>query len=367
MPKRRNKGEGTVYYSEKLKLWTGQVTIGYDSLSGKQKRKSIYGKTKSELIEKKKEFEKYNSGLQPSSTLDEVLYKYLYCIKKPTLKERSWEKYESLYINHISKAPFLYKRIDEIKYTDIQIWYNEPTLPKGSLKIINMLIKGAFNTAKMDNIIFTNITENLKVPKHIKIDKYNVFSKDEQKIFIDYLNSCTIEQEPLKYLFLFALATGLRRGEILALEKKDIKDTYVDINKNVQVIKKDGKYIAELTTLKTDSSIGQVPLPQKIIDILPEILDTKYNIVFSNENGEYMNKNRPLKRLKSICKQLGIKQISFHGLRHSYATRLFEAGVQIKTVQKLMRHKDIQTTINVYTHVMPNVIDDAIEKLNESI
>ena len=54
MPKRRNKGEGTVYYSEKLKLWTGQVTIGYDSLSGKQKRKSIYGKTKSELIEKKK-------------------------------------------------------------------------------------------------------------------------------------------------------------------------------------------------------------------------------------------------------------------------------------------------------------------------
>ena len=230
-----------------------------------------------------------------------------------------------------------------------------------------MLIKGAFNTAKMDNIIFTNITENLKVPKHTKIDKYNVFSKDEQKIFIDYLNSCAIEQEPLKYLFLFALATGLRRGEILALEKKDIKDTYVDINKNVQVIKKDGKYIAELTTLKTDSSIGQVPLPQKIIDILPEILDTKYNIVFSNENGEYMNKNRPLKRLKSICKQLGIKQISFHGLRHSYATRLFEAGVQIKTVQKLMRHKYIQTTINVYTHVMPNVIDDAIEKLNESI
>lgn len=230
-----------------------------------------------------------------------------------------------------------------------------------------MLIKGAFNTAKMDNIIPTNIIENIKVPKIHKTDKYNVFSKEEQKIFIDYLNSCTIKQEPLKYLFLFTLATGLRRGEVLALEKDDIKSTYVDVNKNVQVIKKDGKYIAELTTLKTDSSIGQVPLPQKIIDILPEILDTKYNIVFSNEKGEYMNENRPLKRLKSICKQLGIKQISFHGLRHSYATRLFEAGVQIKTVQKLMRHKDIQTTIDVYTHVMPDVIDDAIEKLNELI
>ncbi|EHL13166.1 hypothetical protein HMPREF9629_00466 [Peptoanaerobacter stomatis] len=83
MSKRRNKGEGSVYYSDSKKLWICQVTLGYEPQTGKQIRKTLYAKTKSDLIEKKKEFEKKeNLGLKEDITFDAYFYKFLYKIKK---------------------------------------------------------------------------------------------------------------------------------------------------------------------------------------------------------------------------------------------------------------------------------------------
>ena len=366
---RRIKGEGSISYIEKKKTYRGFITIGYDTQTGKQIKKYLYSKSRPELIKKMQEFQK-QENLLPSEkiTFDSYFHKFLLQIKKPELKDKSFERYNGLYEKYIKKAPFYYNKLVDITYSDIQIWYNEANLPPSSLLTINRLIKSMFKIAKIDKIITTNPLDDItiKKPKKQKTEKYNVFTSQEQKTFLEYLYQTTPEQEPLKYLYILTLATGLRLGEVLALEKTDIRDGKVYINKNLQRVKDEkGKYHNKIITVKTQSSESSVPLIPKVKSMLPEILNTTGNLLFPDEktNG-YIFKNRPYKRLRSLCKKLNLNVITFHGLRHSYATRLFEQGIQIKTVQKLMRHSDIKMTMNIYIHVMPDIVEDAINKLD---
>ena len=78
-----------------------------------------------------------------------------------------------------------------------------------------------------------------------------------------------------------------------------------------------------------------------------------------------MDDKKPGRNLKSILKKLDIEPIKFHALRHTYATRLFEANVNPKTVQVLMGHYDISMTMDIYTHVMENQKIEAVEELNK--
>ena len=360
------KGDGTIYKRKDRDLWVCQISIGTNPETGKTIKKAIYAKTKSELLEKKREFEKLNGLIDKKDiTFEQNFYKYLYLIKRPELKEKSWERYEGLYKNYIADAPFSNKKIQELTYTDIKIWYNSMDISKSSLGFINMLIKSSLKLAVKDKIISENILEDVNIKYTPDEQKYNVLSIDEQKILTEYLNSCTLKQEPLKYLFLFTLSTGLRLGEVLALEKTDIKNNAVSISKSVERVKVDGNYKQILTTPKTKSSIRKVPLPEKTADMIKSMPKSNSKLLFPDEkSGGFIFRNRPLKRILSLCDKLNITRITFHGLRHTYATRLFELNVQIKTVQKLMGHSDIQTTMNIYTHVMPDVMDKAIESLN---
>ncbi|MDU4493606.1 MAG: tyrosine-type recombinase/integrase, partial [Staphylococcus warneri] len=77
-----------------------------------------------------------------------------------------------------------------------------------------------------------------------------------------------------------------------------------------------------------------------------------------------LDDKRPNRNLKSILTKLGIEPLKFHGLRHTYATRLFEANVPPKTVQVLMGHYDISITMDIYTHVMESTKLEAVEKIN---
>lgn len=84
------------------------------------------------------------------------------------------------------------------------------------------------------------------------------------------------------------------------------------------------------------------------------------NLVFPNETGEYQNINRPTRRLKSICKKVGVEYISLYATRHSYITRLFELGVDPKTIQRLAGHKNTKTTLDVYTHTNKERKEEAV-------
>ena len=89
------------------------------------------------------------------------------------------------------------------------------------------------------------------------------------------------------------------------------------------------------------------------------------DLVFTTQIGTPINTSNLRKSYSRLLKKANITNIKFHALRHTYATRLFEEGVQVKTVQSLLGHSDINTTMNIYTHVTNDVKNDAVEKLNQ--
>ena len=108
------------------------------------------------------------------------------------------------------------------------------------------------------------------------------------------------------------------------------------------------------------------------MNLLDELLlanDTKVNgknlIFYNHDNGRYIYNSTPTRHLRKYCTELGIREITLHGLRYTYATRLFEKKAEIKTVQKLMGHSDIDTTLNIYTHVMHSIKEEAVDTLND--
>ncbi|HHY0013828.1 TPA: site-specific integrase [Clostridioides difficile] len=218
------------------------------------------------------------------------------------------------------------------------------------------------------------------LPSDNKIKEVQILSITDQKKFID-----SIDGDKFEILFLLALSTGLRLGELLGLKWSDISfdDESLTVNRILQrvtEINKDGtreKKVIEQYP-KTKNSIRTVPIPRNILVKLKKhkiqqteqrlLLGDAYinnNYVICNDTGLALNNNRPGKILDSLLKKLNIPKIKFHALRHTYATRLFEAGVPPKTVQTLMGHYDISITMDIYTHVMHNTKQDAVDKIND--
>lgn len=220
----------------------------------------------------------------------------------------------------------------------------------------------------------------VNIPVEKKENKLEILTLEQQKSFIK-----SIDGHKLEVLFLIALGTGLRLGELLGLKWSDIdfKNFSLTVKRTLQrtyFIDKTGN--RELKVLaqdpKTSNSYRTVPIPKDVLNKLKEHkvnqntdilkageLYRNDNYVFCNELGVTIDDKRPLRNLKSILNSLNIEPIKFHGLRKTYATRLFENDVPPKTVQVLMGHYDISITLNIYTQVMEDKKVEAVEKLDK--
>lgn len=261
--------------------------------------------------------------------------------------------------------------------------------------MINKLIAPCVRYAYNNNILLRDFTGAITLPKEneaTKLDKrkkIQPFSLDEQKRFV-----AAIKNHELEMLFLTALNSGLRQGELFALTWNDInfKDSYIDVNKTVKTVSqvsRSGRNKAELIiqTPKTVNSIRRVLIPSALCQKLKQHklyqaelklkLGNLYddnNLVFCNVYGKYLDGSNVRKRLSKILNNINsneqdksktILPRKFHDLRHTYATRLFELGENPKTIQQLMGHSDISVTLNTYTHVLEHTKTIAVSKLND--
>lgn len=177
-----------------------------------------------------------------------------------------------------------------------------------------------------------------------------------------------IEEEKFKNVSLIQMYEGLRIGEVLALQNKDI-----DLEKNVIHISKtltrdkNGKVIIE-NNIKTFAGVRDVPIQDIILKNLKEQLNkSKDNfnkqLFVSSENyyADPKGLNKILKRI--VVEQLHVNDISTHSLRHTFGTRCIEAGMAPVVVQRLMGHNDIRVTLNTYTSVLQRFKEDELKKL----
>lgn len=390
MANKRANGEGSInkyIVNGVQKGWRASILVGKDE-KGKNIRKQFYGKTQKEAKQKLDEFKNQISlGSLPTDDkiiLEQWYYTWLFDYRIKDLKPKSFEKYEGIYRNYIKNTPLGKIKLKDLRATHLQQHYNNLLdIDKKSISTIrglNTRLKPCLAEAEKQGYIQKNYCKMVTLPKDNTTKEIKVLTPIQQQSFI-----AAIKGHELGVLFLVALSTGLRLGEILGLKWYDIdfNSGTLTVNRTLQrvtEIDRDGnresKIIEQLP--KTKNSIRTVPIPQNILSRLKDYrveqnknrlkLGEAYlnsNYVFCNNLGYPIDDKRPARNLKSILTKLNIEPIKFHGLRHTYATRLFEANVPPKTVQVLMGHYDISITMDIYTHVMEDTKLEAVEKLNK--
>lgn len=164
-----------------------------------------------------------------------------------------------------------------------------------------------------------------------------------------------------KCLFRLMIYTGIRRGECLALcwTDIDLDNGELNINKTLGT-GKDNKLV--ISTPKTKESNATIDLDKDTILLLKELkLQSDNTIIFPNGKGNYRRLSDIDNKLKKALKELNLKPIRVHDLRHTHASLLFASGADIKYVQHRLRHKSIKTTMNIYTHITKEKKEESLE------
>ncbi len=172
-----------------------------------------------------------------------------------------------------------------------------------------------------------------------------VLSIDEQRILEKYLYS---DINNYKMGILLALYTGMRVGELCALQWDDIKESTIIINKTVQRLKQNGKTVLEITEPKTRTSNRKIPVPDFLTPTLNQYRSS--GAVLKNRKGKPVEPRLMQLTFEKYVNDCGLPKTNFHALRHTFATRCVEAGFDIKSLSEILGHTDVKTTLNKYVH-----------------
>jgi integrase len=169
--------------------------------------------------------------------------------------------------------------------------------------------------------------------------------------------------DPCRRLVVIAVLTGLRIGELLALRWK-----YVDFVHDVIHVR-ETVHEGQFGSPKTKSSRRDVPMSQPVRGALITqrsgltSADAE-NLVFTSRNGAPINPKNLLRRvLQPTCRELNLPVISWHSFQHTHATLLGEVGESLRTAQAILGHSDLKTTLNIYTHAIPESQKRAVAKV----
>ena len=294
------------------------------------KQRSVYGRTQNECLQKLKEALKAQANetnISSNITLGDWLTKWLELYKIGKVKQSTLEQMQR-YLKDVQ--PIVGKKLNSLTSIELQSFLNGVEAPRKREKIFEYL-KDALTKAVKNKVLKDNPIEAVERPK-VKKKKSRALTQDEERLFVE---ECARSNQG--DLLLLCLYQGLRLGEAVALTYDD-----VDFVNNTISITKSVDSCGELTTPKTETSVRVIPLFKRALVLFERDGSGK---VFKYNRKVYQN------AMLKICKSIGLKNISIHSLRHTFATRCAEAGIAAKVVQKWLGHSTIDMTMNVYTHV----------------
>ena len=202
------------------------------------------------------------------------------------------------------------------------------------------------------------------VNRHVKEKRreMRVLSITEQQILENYLLQ---DMNYYKFGILFALYTGLRVGELCALEWDDIRDGNVYISKTVQRIRQEKKTVVQISTPKTRSSNRVIPIPAFLHPLVENYRDV--GPVIKTTQGKMVEPRLMQLHFNKYILQCNLDKANFHALRHTFATRCIEAGFDVKTLSEILGHTDVKTTLNRYVHSSYDLKQSNMDKLKPMV
>ena len=305
--------------------------------------------------------------------IDEWLYENHY----HEIKNRTVLRYEGLLRRHI--YPICGEDdIENISPRDIQHYINLIRLSKSletgkelSPSSVNSCIgifRQAFRYAEDYEILPHNPTNKIKRIPVKKDDKLRVFTKEEQIKIENYIDKLDNQEY---FVYILVLYTGLRLGEVMALTWNDInlKTGVMNINKTkYKTMNRDGVWYYVIDTPKTDRSVREIPLPLFIKETLRGMKKNRVSkYVICRNDGRELTDKVVVWRLSMLLKRIKVRKLSFHCLRHTFATRALENKMDIKTLSEILGHSDITTTLNIYTHSLMDHKKQAMRKIRRLI
>jgi len=374
-------------------LWRCGFPSSVDPLTNKVKRTTKRGfKTKAEcqkfLTAKLAEID--NHGYSDNSDLTyKKVYEYFLESYKNTVKESTLNRVKGLFKHHILPSLGKYK-VKKITAPMCQKAVNDWSKELTSFKMLKDYANLVFKEAKRLKIIYDNPMELIIMPKlkrNIGDEKLaNYWTSQETSIFFEQLNKTYSDHNP-KAIAIFRLSffTGMRKGELLALQISDIDfdDKTLTINKTVSR-GIDSKPI--ITTPKTKTSIRTIGLDDKtcvvmkqwIKELRKEMFILGYNIdsdpnqlLFPNTNNQLLSLTKINKWLQFVIDAYNkgkkdddkLKRINVHGIRHTACSLMLESGSSIKAVQLQLGHSDTSQIMKVYWHISNKTQMDTVNKL----
>lgn len=331
-------------------------------------------------------------------TLNEWFEEWFEKYKKPYIKETSIYPTRSKYLNIFGKLIGDMK-VNTINNIDIQGVINDMKSQgraASSMRTALGIVRECLESAKNNRIIDINPCFDIKVYWENKNVLRRFLSKEEQELF---LNKSKSNNDWYYEMFYIMLYTGMRVGEVGGLKWEDIdyKNKCIHINRSLSCQYEKGKKVIRLTSPKTHNSYRSIPFMGDVENMLKSQhkkqqlaknnLGDRWreengfeNFVFTSSMGSPVMRYIAERQIDRVVKEINeeemfnaikenrapklFEKVYPHALRHTFCSRCFECNMNPKVVQSLMGHQHYSTTIDIYTHVTNEKIDDEISKFN---
>ena len=381
MAKKRGNGEGSIS-RRKNGGWMAQYAV-YTAEG--RKRKTLYGKTRQEVAAKlTKALSDRESGLAFSAgtlTVGEWLERWLEDCLRPLLEaskmvHSTFVRYEGITNNHL-KPTLGNRKLKNLTRADVRRLYAEKskTLSPRSVDYVHTTLQKALAQAVIDHLIPSNVASGERPRSSRNCEEAQALSPIQARALLT-----AADGERNEGLYVVALHTGLRQGELLGLkwEEVDLEGTKLSVRRSLKVTDQG----LVLGPTKNKASCRSVPLNRSAVAAL-KVHRLRQNeerlrlgqlwedqdLIFPNRVGKPINHcNLYNREFKGLLKKAGLQDqgFTFHSLRHTFATELFRKGKHPKIVQSLLGHSSITQTMDRYSHLLEGIGGDAVEGLDES-
>jgi integrase len=364
-------GEGGITRHKKSGLYMARYTV--QTPTG-PKRKAVYAKTRREVDEKlTKAKADRDKGLlfdANNLTVGRYLERWLADSVRDTVKATTYETYERLMLLHLVPALGRVK-LKNLTPAHVRGLYREKLdsgLSPSSVQRVHALLHKALKQAVNDGLVPRNVTDAVKAPKQSR-KEIPTLTREQARDFLE-----AAQGDRLETLYVLAIHTGLRQGELLGLKWDD-----VDLDRGrfqVRRILSAAKDGPVFTTPKNNQG-RSVRLTAQAVQALRDHrkrqvedrlrrarLWQDHGLVFTTLVGTPLNRHNVFSRsFKPLLQRASLPDVPFHALRHSFATLMLAGGEHPKVVQEMMGHSGIRVTMDFYSHVLPDMQKDAVDRL----